>query len=172
MDNIFKDIVGYEGLYQVSNTGIVISIGKGRGRKLRTLKQHHDSNGYKEVSLYLGSKRTHYRIHQLVINAFNPTNDIALEVNHIDGNKQNNSINNLEWVTHSENNKHAFRIGLRSHKGTLHNRAKFNESQIKEIKAKYKTGEYTQKQLAKIYNVSKYNICDLVNNRSYRECID
>ena len=121
MNEIWKDIEGYEGLYQVSNLGRVRSLnritnGKFGNRSLclrkgRILKP-------RKISLYTGvylSKNGHvknYTIHRLVAQAFIPNPQNKLEVNHIDGNKLNNKVDNLEWATRSENEQHAYRTGL------------------------------------------------------------
>lgn len=100
---------GYEGLYQISNLGNV------KGKKC-ILKQFVNQRGYFAVSLSKEDKRTSYRVHRLVANAFIPNPDNKPQVNHIDGDKSNNKAENLEWLTQSENMKHAFRIGLCNNK--------------------------------------------------------
>ena len=92
--------------YEVSNTGKV--------RRRTTKREHslHEKNGYYTVDLYADSKRVSRGVHRLVAEAFvaNPGN--KPEVNHIDGNKHNNDVSNLEWVTKKENCEHAWRTGL------------------------------------------------------------
>ena len=104
---IWKDVEGYEGLYLVSNDGRV----KGTKSK-KVLKFSYSYNGYRRVKLYRGAKGKTFMVHRLVANAFvlNPQN--KPQVNHIDGNKQNNTVDNLEWVTQTENLVHAVRLGL------------------------------------------------------------
>lgn len=116
MQEIWKDVKGYEGLYQVSSLGGVKSKSRVIGnRKIagRTLKPSDTSRGYLGVTLYKhGSKKTEV-IHRLVANAFIPKVKNKLQINHIDGNKHNNKIDNLEWCNGSENLKHAFALGLK-----------------------------------------------------------
>lgn len=96
---VWKDIQGYEGLYQVSNMGRVKGL-----RKNKILHQLQRGHGYLTVDLYKdGVPRKKESVHRLVATAFIPNPDGKREVNHIDENKQNNMATNLEWVTRSEN---------------------------------------------------------------------
>ena len=118
MVEVWKDIAGYEGLYQVSNYGRVLSINFGkRSQKLsgkqRVLKASKSSSGYFHVQLYKDKKSSTKLVHVLVASAFLPKPNGDREVNHIDGNKANNYAYNLEWVTKSENARHASMLGLR-----------------------------------------------------------
>lgn len=102
---IFKDIEGYEGLYQISNYGNVKSLNYHCTGKEKILKQGKDKYGYLFVNLYKDGKRKKFLSHRLVVTTFisndNPTEKI--QVNHIDENKENNHVSNLEWVTPKEN---------------------------------------------------------------------
>ena len=93
IDNFIKPIKGYEGLYSVTSNGKVWSI-----RQHHYMKPATNNNGYEKVVLHSadGKQKTFY-IHRLVLNTFNPTNKMNVEVNHIDGNKKNNKLSNLEW---------------------------------------------------------------------------
>lgn len=97
--------------YYICDKGFIIST---KGKKPKILKNRYDKNGY--VVCYIRDENTgqrkDYKIHRLVAEYFidNPNN--CRVVNHIDGNKQNNNVNNLEWCTHTENNLHAYRTGL------------------------------------------------------------
>lgn len=111
---IWKDIPGYEGLYQVSNLGRVKSLGRilnnGRGQysiKEAILKQNPNEKGYLMVCLTDRGKKTH-KVHRLVAQSFIKHPGGKCEVNHIDGSKLNNKACNLEWVTHRENMQHSF----------------------------------------------------------------
>ena len=102
---IWKDIEGYEGLYQVSDLGRVKRVTTNR-----ILKQAKHHGGYMRVDLCKNGKRKAHKIHRLVAQAFIPNPENKLQVNHIDENKTNNIISNLEWLTAKENNNHGTRI--------------------------------------------------------------
>ena len=103
---IWKDIKGYEGLYQVSNKGNVRSLHYGKIKQLSIVKR---SNGYLMVSLWNKMKRKHYLVHRLVAEAFIPNPNNYPQVNHKDENPINNSVDNLEWCTSKYNNNYGTR---------------------------------------------------------------
>lgn len=109
MEEIWKDIKGFEGLYQVSNYGNVRSL-KYRSWDLR--KPHPDKDGYPTIFLHINNTRYRRFIHRIVAESFIDNPNHLPCVNHIDGNKSNNHVTNLEWVTHKENTIHAVKTGL------------------------------------------------------------
>jgi predicted glutamine amidotransferase len=119
MTEIWKDVVGYEGLYQVSNLGRVKSFYAKNGQLTnhsRLLSGKTDKDGYVEVRLCKEGTVKYVRIHRLVASHF-LTGDVSLQINHKDGDKSNNSVVNLEYVTPRENVIHAHKTGL--HKGCV-----------------------------------------------------
>lgn len=109
----WRPIRGLEENYEVSNLGRVRRIKTGCGTyEGRILNFVNHNNGYLIASMSLNAK--HYRrfVHRLVAEAFIPNPEGKPEVNHIDGNKRNNCVDNLEWCTRAENNRHMFRTGL------------------------------------------------------------
>lgn len=115
MQEIWRQIPGYNGKYCISNFGNVLSrnfLNTGVD-KLLVLKKHH--SGYLFVRLCNGSSddQKNLTVHSLVAKAFIPNPSNKRCVNHIDGNKHNNHVDNLEWVTHKENSQHAIKHGLR-----------------------------------------------------------
>lgn len=99
---IFKDIEGYEGLYRISSWGRVFSI-----ENSKFLNPTLTEKGYSRVDLFdADNKRKHHKVHRLVAMAFIPNPECKPQVNHLDGNKQNNSVTNLEWCTDEENKIH------------------------------------------------------------------
>jgi len=123
---IYKYITGYEGLYKITSKGNVITLGNGKSTNknnciVKSLKLKRTTNGYLSVKLFKDGIAKHHLVHRLVAKEFLINKDDKPQVNHIDGNKHNNEIQNLEWVTSSENLKHAFKIGLaKSKKGAEH----------------------------------------------------
>lgn len=106
----WKDINGYEGIYQINSDGQILSLNTNR-----ILKPHSDKDGYLLVNLYKNKIQKSFKVHRLVAEYFINT-EKKETVNHKDGNKKNNKAENLEWATRSENNKHAFDIGLKIQK--------------------------------------------------------
>lgn len=118
---VWKDIEGYEGFYQVSNFGRVKSLEKefkaGRSYGLRMMKERilkHGTNsgGYQVVVFSKDEKKRSFSVHRIVAETFIPNPECKKEVNHIDGNKTNNHVDNLEWSTRSENILHAYKMNL------------------------------------------------------------
>lgn len=143
---IFKEIKGYEGLYAVSNYGRIKSLPKKvfnhKGfwnREEKIIKPGKDSKGYLRVSICSNGKPHTFKVHRLVAQAFIPNPENKPQVNHIDGNKQNNRVENLEWCTNGENSKHAFRTGLNHANYTPTNSRKILQinKDTNEIIAKY-----------------------------------
>lgn len=109
MDNheIWKDVCGYEGMYAVSNMGRVKSLNYRRSGKEEILSPCKNGRGYMQVYLSKEGNHMFYGVHRLVLMTFSPIENMEnLEVNHIDENKENNRLENLEWVTHKENQNH------------------------------------------------------------------
>lgn len=123
MEEIWKDIEGYEGYYQVSNMGRVKSLDRevrvwnrfeytNRRLKSKIIACRIDAHGYLSVHLHKNKHCKVVEIQRLVANAFIPNPENKPQVNHIDGNKQNNCVSNLEWNTCSENMLHAYKNKL------------------------------------------------------------
>jgi hypothetical protein len=127
MDEIWIDVEGYEGLYQVSNKSRVRSFVKNKEGVV--LKQTKEGCGYLQIQFNKNGKMKHNKVHRMVAKAFVPNPGNKPFVNHINGIKTDNRIENLEWVTGSENIKHAHREGLKiptqlGKSGKLHHRSK------------------------------------------------
>ncbi|MDR1182031.1 MAG: NUMOD4 motif-containing HNH endonuclease [Bacteroidales bacterium] len=113
MEEIWKDIPEYEGLYQISNLGRVKSLfGNNQKRRDKILKPALTNCGYLRTALTNHNKVCHLSIHRLVAITFIPNPEDKEQINHINGIKTDNHFKNLEWCSGSENMKHAYRIGL------------------------------------------------------------
>lgn len=126
--------------YYITNDGRVWS-----EKTNKFLSTHLDKNGYVKVRLVSpNSKRHTYSIHRLVMENFSPVENMEnLQINHMDGNKKNNNLSNLEWVTPHENIKHAFKIGLKTQKGIHNNQAKYSEETILKAIEMLQSKQYT-----------------------------
>jgi len=165
MKEIFKAIKGYEGIYEISNYGNVKSF---QGNKQRILKPQKWSKGYLWVCLSKNDSESKQSVSRLVASAFilNPEN--KPQVNHINGNKSDNILSNLEWCSQSENMKHAISLGLKKYfKGEKHSAAKLKDKDIISIRKTYGTNNYSQSQIAEIYGVSRSCISNIVSRRNW-----
>lgn len=152
MKEIYKDIKGYEGLYQVSNLGRIKSL-----RSKKILCCGINSGGYCTICFSINSLSKSFRVHRLVAEAFIPNPENKPQINHINGDKTDNRVENLEWVTQSENMQHAFKNGL--------NKRKIGKENKKSIKVNQysKKGEYIKtwcciKDVERTLKIQDYNI--------------
>ena len=163
MKEIFKDIEGYENLYQISNQGTVKSLGNGKSRKERILKPAKDKKGYLRVGLCKQGKRKMYLVHRLVTSAFieNPNN--LPQVNHKDEDKTNNNVENLEWCDAKYNNNY----GTRNERSAESNTN--NPKQVKQCKQVLclETGVVypSTSELEREFGFSKGNISSACNGK-------
>ena len=174
MNEQWKDVKGFEGAYQVSNFGRVKSLGGWRGsakRKERILAIHLTKDGYARVRLQHNGKDVTARVHRLVAEAFieNPKNKET--VNHIDGDKTNNNVLNLEWTDRSEQMVHAYKLKLKTSRvGSYNANAKLSEEDVREIRKSYV--RYSKSAgtvaLAKKYGVTNRVIGLIVRNKAYK----
>lgn len=126
MNEVWKDIPGYEGCYQASSLGNIKSLSRLVGHpkgglkltKEKIIKKQKGSNGYLIVGIYKNGEGGSKTVHRLIALTFIENPDNKKEVNHKDGHKKNNTVENLEWATVSENRHHAFDTGLQ--KGPMH----------------------------------------------------
>lgn len=122
----WADVLGYEGLYSVSTEGQVYT------HKYKKILKPRSKKGYLNVSLSKNKKRKEFKIHRLVAIDFIPNTENKEQVNHIDGDKNNNKVTNLEWVTQSENIVHSYGLGLHS---TIKKPYKMTEDKIIKLKS-------------------------------------
>ena len=182
----WKDVVGYEGLYQVSNLGRVKSLERTIQRttnkqkiKERILSQGLSTTGYKKVVLYKNKNRKNKKVHRLVAEAFIPNTENKRTVNHKNGIKTDNKFSNLEWATYSENMKHAYSNNLNvnseyqkqqtslANRGEKCSSAKLAEFDVQVIRDAWATGVFTQRFLSNQFRVGQDQISRIVNNQAW-----
>lgn len=164
MKEIWKQIPNYEG-YEASNMGNIRSFINNASKIINEphiLKQITNEKGYKRVQIRNKTIRKIWFVHRLVALAF--IGDSDLQINHKNGIKKDNTIDNLEYVTQSENLKHSYQIGIRCKKGHNHHMNKLTEKQA--IAIKYKEVGLN-KDIAKKYNVSASLICLIKKGKSW-----
>src|SRR5699024_4525958 len=159
-----KTIKGYEGLYAIDSNGNVYSLVTNKSRGKGILKPHH-KNGYLAVHLYKDGNCKHFYIHRLVAEAFLENERGYKEVNHIDCNKTNNSLENLEWCNRTRNLKHSYENGLKR-QGELHGMSKLKNNEVEEIRMKL--GSKPQMELANEFNVSQSTISAIKTGRLWK----
>jgi len=153
--------------YTVSNLGRVCSTKREQAIILKTRKNNY---GYLLVDLYSKNKKHHtVTIHRLVALAFIPNTENKSEVNHINGDKTDNNINNLEWVTASENMQHAFTIGLCSHAGVHHPKTHLTEAEVIEIYKLTHTGSSGQKAIGELFRITQQAVSKIKTGRNWKE---
>lgn len=166
---IWRPVVGYEGIYEVSNLGNV--------RRLKIIDKKIIYNPvnqvyskgwqYNSVHLHTTNKKVTKLVHRLVAETFLVNLENKPEVNHIDGDKLNNKLSNLEWVTKSENCLHAQKIGLRkTYSGDKSRFRKLNSSQVKEIRNLLEN-KISYVNIANKFSVSKGCIWLIAANRTW-----
>lgn len=168
-DALKRDIVrrtNVSHLYAVSRHGFVFRAERGPGTHPgKVINPWEESHGYLKVTI----SRSHYFVHRLVMCAFLRRQHDKEEINHIDGNKKNNSIENLEWVTHSENMLHAYASGLNfSFSGEDHHMSKLSRADVIYIKNALKNYERGMvSALAGKFGVTKHTISKIKNGKSW-----
>ena len=169
-DEIWKNIEGFDGKYQVSNKGRVKSF---INQTERIIGGGINVDGYPVVRLRLENKKSVVKvIHRLVAKAFigNPKN--LPVVNHKDGNKKNNYVENLEWTTIRENTLHAFKLGLMNNHN-LQKQDSLTDEEIEYIRKNYKPMDKTfgLKAMMKKFNLSRRVITNIIKNGSAGNCV-
>lgn len=171
----WRAVVGFEGLYEVSVAGHVRRVGraarngKGRGGGAhvgRVLKQQTRRNSYLSVQLWSEGKYASRLVHCLVAAAFIGPKPPGMDVNHRDGDKSRNAIENLEYLTRSQNNQHAYDTGLKR-TGERHGRAKLTAAQVDEIRVAHSLGKSCTA-LGKEFGVSRGAVRLIIQGKNWR----
>lgn len=168
----FIDVKGYKGYYKLNKKGEVLSVPRNGTRKTpRILKQRISSKGYPAVCLSKKGKSKWWTIHRLLAIHFIPNPKRKSDVNHINGNKLDYSLENLEWATRRENFNHALKTGLWKSKGgnrgVKHRAAQVTEDDVKIIRSQIQEGQRVV-DIAKFHNVTPNLISQIKGNRSWK----
>lgn len=166
MEKRLKDFIpDIKDYYTVNSEGEFFSDNSG---KMKTRDRAGTDYQIINFSLENGKKRT-YRAHRLVLMAFSPVEGMEnLEVNHIDGNKRNNRLDNLEWCTSSENQRHAFRLGLQQgRRGEKSNFSKLTQEQVQQVFELRQQG-LTHRTIVEIVGCSRSNISYILKEKAWQ----
>lgn len=150
MKEIWKDVLGFEGIYKVSSLGNIKNI-----KRKRLLGKHLNTGGYQHAVLSKQGKRTYCRVHRLIAQTFLGHSN-GLHVNHKNGIKTDNRVENLEWITPKENSLHATRIlrPRRRQKGEQNSGARLSVEDVRQIKQLLSNGELSQTEIGKRFDVA------------------
>lgn len=164
-NEVWKDVVGYEGLYEVS------SFGRVKNKATWRILKHTTIHPYFRVTLSKGGTHIQYSVHRLQAAAFLPNPHNKPQVNHKNGNKKDNTLSNLEWVTISENVLHSYANGFQKVKlpPISFLLQKLTPEQVKEIRNS--RGLVSACKMAKVYNISKKVILNILHGVSYKNII-
>jgi hypothetical protein len=172
---VWKKVKGYEEIYLVSNLGNVKSIDHYINnnqntkslKKGRVLKKFQSIKGYLQTSLSKETKRFNTGIHRVVAIAFIPNPENKPQVNHINGIKTDNRVENLEWCTNKENQIHAVKNGLcNPNYGEKHHNSKLTNEDVKKVRVLFKTG-ISNTELSRKYNISAVAMSNILKNKTY-----
>lgn len=176
MDEVWKEVIGFDGWYLVSNIGNVRSVDRniadGRRIKGKMLKQFIDKDGYHKVTLHVNGKLFKKFVHRIVAEAFIPNPRNYPIINHVDENPENNSVLNLEWCTVKHNVNYGNRAQKFSEKthGELNYGHKLTEKEVKNIRSEYKRGVkgHGTESLGKKYGVHRMTIKAIIERQSWK----
>lgn len=164
---IWKEIPSFQGTFLISSLGRV---------KRKPCKDYKGgillggmsgASNHKQVTLSFKNNKKIKLVHSLVMEAFKGKTPIGFEINHKDGDKSNNRLRNLEFLTHRDNMLHAYRNGLVSNKKERNGRSKITMYQAKAIRKQYPY--FSVKKLSKKYHLSVSNIYAILNNKLWKE---
>ena len=162
---IWKSIKNYDGKYEVSNTGRIKSLARYYS-KVDIIMKPFILKGYEKVTLMLNGKRSCFRVNRLVAEAFLDNLGFKSEVNHIDANKKNNNVSNLEWAKRKENLKHAHTYSLFKKGEDKHN-SKLNNLSVLKIREMASIGCSSYK-ISKLYNVSQAAVFYVIKRKTWK----
>lgn len=166
---VWRDVVGFEGIYKISCRGRVMSIypRASKSPKPIVMKPCLTRFGYLRITLLRSGTKRRAHVHRLVAEAFLGKPQPGFVPNHLNGKKDDNRVGNLEWVSKSENIKHAYRTNLKSATGENNGAAKLTDANIREIRKLLLSGVY-QKDVARGFGVSRTLISYIGSGKIWR----
>lgn len=176
MNELWKDIPNYEGLYQASNMGNIRSLDKivpkwnkpyKRKIKGRVLKKHKANGGYNVVALHKNKNQKTYKVSRLIGITWKDNPDNKPEINHKNSIRTDDRAENIEWCTRSENVKHSYDKGNANQKGEKNAYSKLTKKKVLSIRDKYDSGKYSQIELSDMFNISKTTIHNVVKRKTW-----
>jgi hypothetical protein len=156
--------------YKVSNFGNVDSLNyRGRGKRKRLISCINNTKGYMRVGLSFNGTEKKYTVHRLVAICFIPNPNNYKQVNHIDGNKLNNHVSNLEWCSHQQNMRKAWELGLYQPKyGEKHVNAKIKEADVIEIFRLYNIVGWLQQRIADHFGINVSTVSGILRRKFWK----
>lgn len=169
---LFKSVVGFEGLYAVNRFGVIKSLDRViLGKKKQTVKarviaQQDNGHGYKTVRLWKGNKEKSAYVHRIVLIAFTGREMKLLDACHGDGNRANNELANLRWDTRSNNHRDKLAHGTMANGEKAHT-AKLTAEKVLEIRSRLSCGS-PQKDVAQLFGISQRTVGDIKSRRTWK----
>jgi hypothetical protein len=174
-NELWRYVANTNNRYLISNEGRLLTTGYKGGSKPSIMKPAKDAKGYYRTMLLINGKFSTIKIHRVVAQTWIENNENKIQVNHINFNRDDNRVDNLEWVTPKENTLHSYNAGRIKKpictnfvKGEEIGTSKLTEKDIVEIREKFKPRVYTREMLGKEYGVAAATIKDIILKKSWK----
>lgn len=169
---IWKDIPGYEGYYKISSDGLVKRIKPSNRNRGGILTATFDSKRYLQIKLTVNGNSKTFKVHKLVMIAFAGDRPAGFQINHKNGIKTDNRIENLEYVSPRQNMYHSYGVLSRQAViGEASVNAKLTDENVRDIRRAFADGGITYTQLARLYNVSRYTISSVIKRLAWKHVL-
>jgi predicted XRE-type DNA-binding protein len=172
-DEVWKDVINYEGLYQISNMGRIKSLPRNSRTKIvkdkKILKLKQIKGDYIQVKLCKNSIAKMRIVSRLVAEHFLQKPDYTVVANHINSIRDDNRVENLEWISQSENIRYSYKFGKASQKGEKNNNSKITQEIANNIRDYFENNKHlSQNELAKIFGLKREHIKDIINFKTWK----